>query len=261
MECSFSLNGQPMSALRCGPVTVSAFSGLGDHANRREGWSCNEEVLSLRCCRARRLARDGAPCALVVGASRGDSSIATQALDMVGIPLRSGKWRDLRRLGVGVCASGFVRDRSCGFDSLLSPLAPAHQCNKRREWAAFRAASRTMIVLRADRQLLLVHASRMSSSSVFAAIALKGARRSAVHVRRYVVFPVRQVGITLLRSAEDICFGGRGNCGLDHYRANLQVQRHVATRDQYRYHDHHVSYGLLDSTHPESRHRGHTDQA
>jgi low affinity Fe/Cu permease len=43
-----------------------------------------------------------------------------------------------------------------------------------------------MIVLRADRQLLLVHASRMSSSSVFAAIALKGARRSAVHVRRYV---------------------------------------------------------------------------
>lgn len=36
MECLFSLNGQPMSTLRCGPVTVPAFSGLGDHANRRE---------------------------------------------------------------------------------------------------------------------------------------------------------------------------------------------------------------------------------
>lgn len=36
MECLFSLNGQPMSALRCGPITVSAFSGLGEHANRHE---------------------------------------------------------------------------------------------------------------------------------------------------------------------------------------------------------------------------------
>ena len=43
IDCSFELNGKPMSVLKCGAMSFPAFSGLGAHANRRE-FACNVGV-------------------------------------------------------------------------------------------------------------------------------------------------------------------------------------------------------------------------
>ena len=43
MDCTFELNGKPMSALKCGAYSFDAFSGLGVHANRRE-YACHVSV-------------------------------------------------------------------------------------------------------------------------------------------------------------------------------------------------------------------------
>jgi len=36
IQCEFELNGKPLSDLRCGPLSMAAFSGFGRHVNRRE---------------------------------------------------------------------------------------------------------------------------------------------------------------------------------------------------------------------------------
>jgi len=43
IDCSFELNGKPMSALKCGAMSFPAFSGLGTHANRRE-FACHAGI-------------------------------------------------------------------------------------------------------------------------------------------------------------------------------------------------------------------------
>lgn len=43
VECSFELNGQPMSQFKMNLMSFSAFSGLGVHANRRE-YACHAGV-------------------------------------------------------------------------------------------------------------------------------------------------------------------------------------------------------------------------
>jgi hypothetical protein len=43
MDCTFELNGKPMSALKCGAMSFPAFSGLGTYANRRE-FACHADV-------------------------------------------------------------------------------------------------------------------------------------------------------------------------------------------------------------------------
>jgi len=35
IDCTFELNGKPMSAFKCGATSFPAFSGLGEHVNRR----------------------------------------------------------------------------------------------------------------------------------------------------------------------------------------------------------------------------------
>jgi len=35
IDCSFELNGKPMSTLKCGATSFPAFSGLGEHVNKR----------------------------------------------------------------------------------------------------------------------------------------------------------------------------------------------------------------------------------
>jgi hypothetical protein len=35
IECTFELNGKPMSTLKCGATSFPAFSGLGEHVNKR----------------------------------------------------------------------------------------------------------------------------------------------------------------------------------------------------------------------------------
>ncbi|MEJ5211897.1 MAG: DUF2778 domain-containing protein [Burkholderiales bacterium] len=35
IDCSFELNGKPMSVLKCGAISFPAFSGLGEHINKR----------------------------------------------------------------------------------------------------------------------------------------------------------------------------------------------------------------------------------
>lgn len=40
IDCTFDLNGKPMSSLKCGAMSFPAFSGLGVHANRRE-YACH----------------------------------------------------------------------------------------------------------------------------------------------------------------------------------------------------------------------------
>jgi hypothetical protein len=42
-DCTFELNGKPMSALHCGAVSFPAFSGLGKSINRRE-YACHASV-------------------------------------------------------------------------------------------------------------------------------------------------------------------------------------------------------------------------
>lgn len=46
MDCTFDLNGKPMSTLKCGPLTASTFSGPGSHTNRRE-FACSAGVSPL----------------------------------------------------------------------------------------------------------------------------------------------------------------------------------------------------------------------
>lgn len=43
IDCSFELNGKPMSVLKCGAMSFPAFSGLSAQANRRE-FACNVGV-------------------------------------------------------------------------------------------------------------------------------------------------------------------------------------------------------------------------
>lgn len=35
IDCTFELNGKPMSKFKCGATSFSAFSGMGEHINRR----------------------------------------------------------------------------------------------------------------------------------------------------------------------------------------------------------------------------------
>lgn len=43
VDCTFELNDQPMSKIECGPLSLSAFSGMGTHTNRRE-YACSVGV-------------------------------------------------------------------------------------------------------------------------------------------------------------------------------------------------------------------------
>lgn len=43
IDCKFELNGKPMSKFECGSLSLSAFSGLGSHVNRRE-YACSVGV-------------------------------------------------------------------------------------------------------------------------------------------------------------------------------------------------------------------------
>lgn len=43
VECTFELNGKPMSLLKMGAIHLPAFSGLGGHVNRRE-YICAPDV-------------------------------------------------------------------------------------------------------------------------------------------------------------------------------------------------------------------------
>ncbi len=43
LECSFELNGKPMSVVKLNKMLFPAFSGLGAHANRRE-FACHASV-------------------------------------------------------------------------------------------------------------------------------------------------------------------------------------------------------------------------
>lgn len=40
LECSFELNGKPMSTLKCGSMSFPAFSGLGAYTNKR-AYACS----------------------------------------------------------------------------------------------------------------------------------------------------------------------------------------------------------------------------
>lgn len=35
IDCTFELNGKPLSIFKCGAISFAAFSGLGEHVNRR----------------------------------------------------------------------------------------------------------------------------------------------------------------------------------------------------------------------------------